>query len=1034
MHFQYHTDAIIHMMATQLKLLLSTLSDPLGHLRGVWAFKVHTPLESAILARRDHVAFATDVLALMSLYFPFTYMVLSGTNILFASGATLLLVPFAYINRIFISCTLSCVAEVVTPHIPGLCYTTLMPYGCRYRHASRLGLAPKWEDIRVIRCLDQTGKYKVTKVGCHRAHIYPSKQGKILRELRPELEGKRIGIRADTLPHLVWCMRAFATVRVVTVLLMFWLLPPHVRIVTMVIYPIYVWKTLDMGPDLSFVIFGTGLLSGQVIWTISSMLTWFCVKRLAVYFGVGAIRNKWTRKGVPTAPQDSYPVGGPKTYTDMPYDNPNRNNEWGIKAPTDDGHLDPEFRDKYSQITGEREGVVKFPGSLHRIARHLREHFRNVAQRDPRHGGLNNTFVIGSTFLGYPSTMCGVCVSPVDGDSDMSHIVSGDTDPAQSRLCLPGRIATNTLPVGSLNESFNPQHTLSGLGGATIWLIHNYDDPIKSVLGLADANNTETVFVTLHATPGLFRYRQGRFPWSDQTWMHHEDGYTTLSWPTTSGAVYRHNTEVYMEHLKTDWVQTSPGVYYVSCVHLNLFDVTTIKWTRAEYRPKDTIMRSMAIQNPTAHCEVPRVVRDELTGNVSVERTATTVQHREYVVLSKDRDALEQNLRALVDNYGRNRNKIMDHYDKSIIDELFEARTLEKELRAFLDVHTPGSFLETITGQTSGDPVLRRIAAEALKLLNDQPDKYVEVKMIRQEESYVSVAVQRERPPIAVRTFELPTYQSESGVVLSQSMLDVRPVNDVLKLKTLGASLAEKVLHAVYGCPRPPGPVLPCGNAVSGGSDLTINGSRLTLHEYEFLVRDLGIVFIVRREDTDQLGNPVENVYYFGCSIQDTENPIRQPVIYIDTVANDCYRIHYGHNLSVSEIANKYGAKWADLADNNGWIPRDGTEREYGAPAGMVQQFQTYQKSEAIRECLKGNRRGITPEIMAAAAEMAEAQVWRIFDLAGIANPGRKDIPYIEQPQYGKTYDQVNDLEGSHYPAPHHFVGRDLRTMRNLRK
>ncbi len=108
---------------------------------------------------------------------------------------------------------------------------------------------------------------------------------------------------------------------------------------------------------------------------------------------------------------------------------------------------------------------------------------------------------------------------------------------------------------------------------------------MKSLLAWASRNNSEFVYVGMHACPDLFTENKGELPWQGLTWEHLSNGMTRWSFTDTSASTYVHSTCIHFENFTTASVVTrfrdgKPG-FWSSTITRQALDFYIIKWVRS---------------------------------------------------------------------------------------------------------------------------------------------------------------------------------------------------------------------------------------------------------------------------------------------------------------------------------------------------------------------------------------------------------------------------------------------------------------------
>jgi hypothetical protein len=630
--------------------------------------------------------------------------------------------------------------------------------------------------------------------------------------------------------------------------------------------------------------------------------------------------------------------------------------------------------------------------------------------------GYYNIVNVGGTWKGHGCRSSGISIAPMIDDTDAANVNRYTDRPGYGQQVINDHIATNCGPVGGGPEVWDPEWNVEGIGGAVMLMFHVYVIPIKALLAIADRNNTSSVYVLLHYDPAMNTEKTGTLPWTRQRWTHHEDGYTEWRWDTTSGRTWRTNTRVLYEHMFTEYIQTSPGVFYLSDVYRQVGDVFLIRWSRCGTRPMLYHFRTLVVEVPRGRARIPMMKDDVWTFESPVEYYETRIMLIEYALTAKSFEEWTTIARAVVDNYERNREIKMSYLTFNEEMAVWTAISLvrdssEKATRAA----TSGSRVMQLMGLQLDEEFTRGVAKEISNILMSQAPTSVTAPTLCHPTAYL-----REINPIAKVPRKIPFTFSAVGQdgLVTQNILDARPTIKVTKLYTTG-TVGEQLCKVLWGKPNNIPAILPLGEIAKGGSVLTQNGTGLLATEIEYMIQRMAAVFVVK-SDADQKPR-----YYCG----EYELDKRHIIVYLDLPNDAVYRVHYQGNIKLSRVMMLLEAEEENLENDHAWIARiNGTARTYEQANEVNAQYQLRQTIEVEKLLNKDLSEHVREKLLHQLGHLTDYVPIRLV-------PGMtySQIPIVPNNLYYPQYDGINMIPGSEYPAPHLFSNWGISDMRRLR-
>jgi hypothetical protein len=951
---------------------------------------------------------------------------------------------------------------ILFPRIPGYCYTCLFEVNKRAEVAWRLGFEPRWIDIQNVSGIDQSGKYAYRPTPkCEVMHIYPDKEGETVSELTDKLKMFRCGGKDRvpfspfyTLVYIHQAARCFI-----------WFVAIWNQSFQMIL-ALLIGATFIRYVGLNLFIMNTILIGFivdrfTVLQKIFLIVSFLLASKFANYISMNLIRRRWKAGNDKDAPEpESFPDGLGSSNRQHNYDLENMNPNYTATYFKEDGGITGEERELFMEQTGLTNTETYKTGNPHKVpaqfARYFKWHWSN---RDE--GGAVLTFNIGGTFRGWPCTVAGVSLQPKFSDSDSAHLAAHGSAPGRGQLVIDDWLSTDCGPVGGGPNSWSPNLNVDGIGGATIWMTHCYDIPIKALIGAAYENNTKTCYVNLHSCPAIFTDTSGALPLTKQAWRHEPDGYTEWRWvDKTSGTTWRHNTRIYYEHFFTDYIQTDDKTWYVSDIYRQVGDLYLIRWTRTDIKPIRTPKRQICVQIPQGMTNLPLYkIKNELgVEMVTIEFVQSLKTFEEYVHSSKSFEALQVNLRALTDNYHRQKGLRMDFLNHADVLGIWKAEMLRRNLIDLtIDSNEDAPLKDVVLRIFGFKPDPRSVASvvdELLSLLKRQPIREVSRPTLVQDTPYVKIRGDLKK--IKVRTTPLPKYQGNGeSLILSQESLDRNPPTRVMELSSQSETIQGKICQCIFGRDENIGMILPCGNPHNGGSYLSSDTTKLLLTEIEYTIQKANVALIV-----DVLREQDKREIY---TVTNTDNEdTRKAIIRIAEVEPDTWnatRIHYGSKTDYKRIMTVYGShKFKDLIEaaediqrilNNDADLNRLQDRRYIAHPNGENLWRAVRTGKLTEKILKQNNGAVIGNLRAVirndgvfnpdenrGEEIAAVDgpfQFQMLNFNGVDNYSQ--IPIIENNDpWCRQYDGAHWIDGCQYPPAHYYADREIDLMRQLKK
>jgi len=894
--------------------------------------------------------------------------------------------------------------EVILPNVPGYCYLSMISVGLRRKYAIRFGCNPVWGDFidEYGVCADKEFDFSIAE---NVLHVWEVEDGYSVEQLTEKYQNHRVGAALTQMPmvkmalylqpasrFLAWCYLVILSISAV------W---------PVILFPIY-WLAFSSRMDRVAVVSLVGLGSFlSLSWQMGlQMIIFYMISVVAANYTIRKmIGSTWLIPDVEPPTTVNYPEGDTPSGLTHDFTLHNRNSNFELVQFTEDENLIGEVREEFIKQTGLSNTRGKHTGTPHKLANLCGRFFRWSSQNHPTDLYPEYMVNIGGTFKGWPCGSSGIAFQPEFSDSDGYNLRTFPGRTGYGQMVVNDHIGTNTLPVGSASESFDPEWNVKGLGGARFWMTHCYDIPIKAVLACAYANNSTRVDIIMHAAPSVFTDRSGILPWSGQSFTHNDDGTTQWEWKGTTGRTWSHNSRIFFEHFLTDYIKVAENTWYVSHIPRQVMDVYNIVWIKTNKQPQRTPKRKLVLKLPPSDTWIPLTKGTTMSGVPEITGTATSKQVEEYIHTANDFEILQVNMRAIVDNFWRQRGIEPRYFTPEECLCIWEAELLRRDLLVqVIPVEELLVCWRMMLGLERDPTFTRKVCRDAVNLLTKQPRKVVVMPTICQDTKYVDCKVVREIPK---RMFPMPSFSLTNGLIVQELFNNMQPVATV-KLKGSGTGMASELCSLLFNSTTIVPPVLPMGRPEKGGSILAASGTNLLPTEIEYLTK-LGVNFLVKSGG---------NVRHYGKHVA----KIYPIVIHIDIDERLVTRIHYKQNVILDRLVKMFDGVAANLCDDITWIPSDGTGRAYA----QHPQFQQYYKAKVTSlindKLLKSNSTEARIELK---QEIQDLQDLRLV-VPVIIPPGTRseEVPIIpNQNIHLDLYDGMNRLDEGLVPAHYYSAG-----------
>jgi len=906
--------------------------------------------------------------------------------------------------------------EMNVSRMPGCCYCSMFKFGARQTAYQKYGFNPPWAKFKDDLNLDRKCTYVVDSCDETTVHVGRYKNGSTFDETASLLKDKLVGSEHSLLPSVKFVARVQPLTRLFAWVTLVYFFNAYFSVA----FGIVMASVFFLGFDLLVVAFAVGglvSLVGDLAFAVAIGLVFFLLSNLLCDAIAKAIKSSWTKPEAYVPSERNYPEGIDPGVLKYNYTDHNVNANFEKTEFTDDGNLIGEDRIIFMEQTGITSTVTKNTGNPHRFAAMMSRYFKWDSAKSKQQFVKDSTMDdyvinIGGTFRGWPCQTAGLSIQPEFDEGDSANIrrSPGNGGYGQRLICQP--IGTKTLPVGSSGEQFDPKWRIAGLKGATMWMVHCYDIPVKALLACASVNESPSVNVVMHSCPSMFIHKTGNLPFTGQTWSVDGNNNVEFKWKSTSGRVWRHNHRIIYEHLFTNYVQVQPGVWYVSEITRTLCDVYKIVWTRQITEPKRADTRRLILRDRRDATNVPMLFTGEHELVQAAGKLETFKQLEEYVQTSKDKSSMAVNCRAVSDGTTRNKGSPKPHLNYNDVTAIYKAEQFRRDLEE-LTTGKHGGFFEVFG--LKPDPILLcELADKALECLMEQPANEVDCETLVQTEPYVTADDYGE--PCPPRLYPLPKI-NQTGALYTQETLDVKEPLAITKFYGEGDNMGEHLCSLLFGVHKTVPAVLPVGSVGMGGSQLVQSGSGLLPTEIEYLTTTSKVAFIVRSVDG--------KTKCYGVS---ASSDMRQPIVYLDFTIRRVTRIHSPRGLRLDRLMSLLEAFPGDLEDNNNWISElGGSARRYEEHPD----FSNVARSErAIAVSNEMTKRSGDTTAMEMLGKLLKPDVRRVSPL--MVNGDITYFPHIVQDDYQKIYDGGSRVMNGPYPPAHIYADKSIKIMRQL--
>lgn len=897
-------------------------------------------------------------------------------------------------------------------HIPGACYTRMVPMVWRPLMLFHYGLAPKWAEIKNSPYFDHNGRYSVVASysAGNMAHVMRVSHGQTIAELRHDLPanlyvGNRWRNPMPMIEAIYYAQTALKCSVVVAILRSrpVWLIIlavvalTRVRSVMTLDVPSQAWLAVvvmyvfrlhyDLG---AFVLLAHG------------------IERLAARTALLMINHVWSTPRTPSNKYEAVENGATKsiiTYVERTANSHHTVNPvFKLKA------MPANHSKEFFRTSGIAETVSVISKSKHPMARNL----HNAALYHIfREFATTHTFWMIGTFTGMDPAVCGVATQANFGHHDPKYINDSKSEFGLNRLQCEAALGTGTSPIGSVKENYNPPTWVRGLPRSVAVLNMVHDVPIKAFLAAVSRSHCRVAFHVFLFRPSMLTcphtelHHSGQIIKNDGTHLicYHKD---------TSDMVFRHPIGYFLEFACTDYVQTEPGVWYVSSVASQMCDVLTIRWDRTNVKPHPRKEISLTESILVDHVLLPYTCNNP-DGTQEIRRMVVSKIIEDFVHRCKGIEPLAQNIRSLTDGMNTKQGMEMKHISSERIVQVWDAECLRKSFVAKIEANHNSSIFNL---NVFGSNVTIRLVSEALRsLVSGEPERQT-FQYLRQENSYVTpgeVVSPAYQQLLSINRSVGFSSNLQGQVFITQDRLDLCPTSEqFIIMKGDGESISDQVAQLLFGRTDLALSILPCGEPSRGGSELAPRGTNLLLAEYMFMIHRGLIVVVIQ--------NLTGGTYYHG-EVKQT-NP-RVPVILFTVNANNeplaVRRLHYKMSLDAVQLMAYMNAERAPVEENPSWRPIDGTARGY-IPHQNAVAASNVARIKAIRvkmEKLRVNNANLNPQFIRLQEDLNNMNAFAEF----IIPPGQPaSAGNVILPQYGvQPYDALHPVEDD-LPPPHCYA------------
>jgi len=812
----------------------------------------------------------------------------------------------------------------ILPYIPGLCYLRLFRRdSCRLTMLMKHGFNPSWNSLKNSTCWNRNRKlnWKFPYSGEPLVHIFYVQKGWSAEEIGIHLDD-RFNIGASWVNPLRVIRLSGLSSQVSKTILLYVIFVtasnPAINIAIIVVTPIgmifkYSFKRLFIMVILIILWCDRDLRLVMWFFTLSG------INRLFDWLLSLLKSDGWHPNIYQSPNQGLYPAGREGSDEEHRITlAPSRSH--APMPQTSDASLTPE-ESTAMQSQLNRSNLVRDiqSGNTHAVAANatanLLAEYHNDLFID------NVVLVVGGTFRGMMSSVNGIALQPILCAADGQRYLDGQESLHPGQTLLNYEISTNTLPVGSNKEFYNPLFNVFGAEGAVVYMSHVYDVPIKSLLAVASVNTSETVIVILQMCPAFFTNQIGEMPWTKQKFENMRNGTVHMSWPHTSNEVYIHNRQIILEHVTTDFIQTTENEWWVSVIDKQILDTVAIRWTKVNRKPlpRQNLcftckLRDNSTQVPFGH------LRTFSLWSLDIEFLSTTKQVEEYIHSSKNFKALGISVRSVTEATARIQGGAPNHIPTDKLGDIWMIETVRRELELYAapEFNTASTF-ETIFGFEPDPNTLRKCGMDALAAITRQQGNSIEVPYIRQDRPYL--AASKHPNDIKLRTNILTTGGIPAGSFYSN--IHIEPYmgrKTHVKLLVSEYQYPLSLNMALFGNTELPTSILPLGTPGLGGSYLSQSGNNLLLSEIVYLIQTNVAAFII-----ENVTNETKASYCTFHEANDSSSPT--PIIIYLTTGPDgtaTSRIILRKDITLRRYLAEIGAAPGDIREIPGqaWLPR----------------------------------------------------------------------------------------------------------------
>lgn len=722
----------------------------------------------------------------------------------------------------------------------------------------------------------------------------------------------------------------------------------------------------------------------------------------------------------------TYPVGDEGDAVDITYDLHSNNPFLHLNIPSVDDGLTDEENKLYNDRSGVATTKTEITGNSHALAATVTKLFRYLISRDCEGQPILN---IGGTMASFNRSVSGVSLAPVleDNDAYYHNKINVAEDIKLGRINLNRKMRTKYRPVGENDTAEDLDFDIKGLQKCNMVSIHGYDYGPKALMAIAAKLECPTVYVVVNFHPSMLDEKAGCLPWVKQRWVRRDDGIIEMSWEGTSNRVYRHKFHYLYEHMFTDFIKVTNNIWYTCVLHRHVGDTFLMRWSLTRSQPQEIESRRITSTKPHGYCRIPLLTRMDDTE--TLEFAESTKQHEDFLINTKSLAAANSSLRALIDNFKRNRGLIISHNTYNEVLSMYRAEHYIRRLASFAESVPVCSTLRETFGIDSDQQLMCGAASKIVRELKDQPSNDLEVKLLRQINPYVL----DDNKPLPPRIFRRYTFDlfGNRGDLITSSIFSEVVCDRIIFLDIEGGEFHEKLCKALFSDSMFAPPILPMGEGYLGGSELANSGNKLLETELQYLMESQNIIFLMK----ESVGN---GLLFYGNPVQDTD---KEPVvIYLDP--NSSLTTGRVAVLQVPRGRKVVEALQRDLCakqDDQRWFYgrienalNNGSVRRYRANANFPDLY-LIQLREILQEQIdKCNQENIRNNIQNTIDNLREPDPLDLTNVNSIM-----DVPTFDQSQntnYFRVYDRMNKMdEDTNLPPAHWYANRNIDGMHQMK-